>query len=293
MIKHMSDSQKKYKIAFFGTPELCIPYLEKLQDTPFQPSLIVTNPDRPQGRKHSDLIAPPVKKWAQSHDIACLQPESITPEWIESLQEKGDWDLFIVIAYGKILPKTLINLPKNGTINVHYSLLPRWRGATPVEAAILHGDATTGVSIQKMRYMLDAGPVISSASIELDNTETSQGLREILTTIGADLLLETLPGYLAGKLKPILQNNAHITTCTLIAKSDGEVNLSKMTDDELFRRYRAYTPWPGIFFFDEKNDNKRIKISSARFENSTFITESVIPEGKGEQDWETYTKKRA
>ncbi|MCB9809301.1 methionyl-tRNA formyltransferase [Candidatus Nomurabacteria bacterium] len=273
-------------IAFFGTPDLCLPYLDALERVGFAPSLIVTNPDRPQGRKHSELISPAPKMWAEEHNIEVFQPENLDDETFAKLDGK-QWDLFIVIAYGKIIPQRIIDIPTYGTLNVHYSLLPRWRGATPTEAAILHGDIETGVTIQQMRFKLDSGPSIAQARIILDGDETTPQLREVLTEIGAEILIETLPEYLNGNITPAEQDENEVTQCGLIVKSDGEVSLD-MPDIELWRRYRAYTPWPGLFFFDDQG--KRIKITQADFINDKFTIEKVTPEGKKEINWEEYTK---
>lgn len=271
-------------IAFFGTPDLCIPYLEALADFGIVPGIIVTNPDRAQGRKHSELIPPAPKVWATEHTVEVFQPETLDDAAFEKLNAQ-QWDLFIVIAYGKIIPQRFIDIPTHGTLNVHYSLLPRWRGATPTEAAILHGDEETGVTIQQMRYKLDSGPIIAQARIMLDGDETTLQLREVLTEIGAEVLVEILPAYLNGDITPAEQDESQVTKCTLTQKSDGEITLD-MAPIELWRRYRTYTPWPGLFFFDD--EGKRIKITEADYIDGQFIIEKVIPEGKNEMDWNNY-----
>lgn len=253
-------------IAFFGTPELCIPILKRLADAGMTPSLIVTNPDRPVGRKQV-LTAPPVKTWAQDHNIPVLQPEVIDKEWIAEFKTYNI-DLSIVVAYGKILPAMLIDTPRYGTLNVHYSLLPKYRGATPVEAAILNGDTTTGVAIQKMVYKLDAGDVLAIETHPIDPNITAIDLRDELNQIGAELLVTTIPKYITGNITPQPQDESAVTTCTLIEKSDGEVDLETMNDQELWNRYRAYYGWPGVFYFDE--NGKRVKITEAIFEDDPF-----------------------
>lgn len=273
-------------IAFFGTPDLCLTYLDALEAFGILPSIIITNPDRPQGRKQSELVAPAPKEWAQARNIEVFQPEHLDDAAFEKLNTTP-WDLFIVIAYGKIIPQRFIDLPTHGTLNVHYSLLPRWRGATPTEAVILHGDEETGVTIQKMRYKLDSGPIIAQARIMLDGDETTPQLREVLTEIGAEVLIETLTPYLNGDITPEEQDEQAFTKCGLTQKSDGEITLD-MPALELWRRYRTYTPWPGLFFFDQ--DGKRIKITEADYVEGEFIMSKVIPEGKKEMDWETYSK---
>ena len=157
------------KIAFFGTPEFTVNFLETLKSSGFCPSLVVTNPDRPSGRGMV-MTSPLPKKWADENSIKVLQPEKLGDEVFEELS-KDSWDLFVVIAYGKIIPERFINLPKFGTINLHYSLLPKYRGATPVESAILAGDEISGITIQKMRFKLDTGPIIFQEEMNVDALE--------------------------------------------------------------------------------------------------------------------------
>jgi methionyl-tRNA formyltransferase len=246
-----------YNIAFFGTPELCIPILEALVDSGFTPKLVIANPDRPVGRKQ--VMTPPATKiWAEKNNIEIFQPEKLDDVVYEKLRATP-WDLFIVVAYGRIMPERFIEIPKYGTLNMHYSLLPRWRGATPTEAAILAGDTDTGVTIQKMVYALDAGPIIAQQSHTLTGNETTPELRETLTQLGTELLVSTLPQYLAGTLTLTEQDTSSITKCGLTKKEDGEI-LSSDTDEIKWRKYRAFFGWPGTFFFDI--DNKRVKITA-------------------------------
>lgn len=243
------------------------------------PELIITNPDRPQGRNHSVLVPSPVKQWALENNIQVLQPEKVTPEFIETLSQES-WDLFVVVAYGKILPESCITLPRCGTINVHYSLLPRWRGATPTEAAILAGDTETGITIQSMRYKLDSGPILYQSTYPLTGNEFIDELRESLTHEAAHVIPSVIEALLVGTADPQEQDESQITTCTLIKKEDGHIKGTE-SDEMLWRMYRCYHVWPSLFFFD--TESKRIKITSARFENNTFIIEKIIREGEKER----------
>lgn len=265
---------------FFGTPDVAVTTLDALYASRYVPNLIVTAPDRPSGRG-MNMTPPPVKVWADGHGIPAIQPEKITDEVLETLRQQNA-DLFIVIAYGKILPEKLIQMPTCGTINIHYSLLPRWRGASPVEAAILAGDAETGVSIQQMVYQLDAGDVIAEARAAIGDDETAPELRARLGDLGADLLVETLPRIFSGNISPVQQDKDHITKCGKFTKADAEIH--PKTDDpiEMWRKYRAYHAWPKIWFM---HGERRHKVTSARFENGTFIIERVIPEGEKETNW--------
>ncbi len=269
-------------LAFFGTPELCTHFLDALQNsTVYAPSLLITNPDRAVGRNWSEPQASPVKTWGLKHDKEIFQPETLDDDAYVRLTQKK-WDLFIVVAYGVIMPQRFIDIPTHGTINIHYSLLPRWRGATPVEASILAGDTETGVSIQTMRFALDSGPIIAHEKIQLTGNEYTQELRNQLSIIGAELLLNTLPRLLAGTVIPVEQDPAYITKCKLTKKEDALIHLDE-PDEVLWRKYRAYYGWPGIFFFD--TEGKRVKITHAEYINKKFIIKKIIPEGKKECEY--------
>lgn len=276
------------KLAFFGTPKLCIPFLDALEKSGMTPSLIVTQPDRPQGRSWSNLIAPPVKDWATNKNIPVLQPEKLNKEFYTEFEKHGPFDVAAVVAYGKIIPQKLLDIPDFGMVNVHFSLLPAWRGASPVASGVLHGDTETGVTLQKMVYKLDAGPIIAQSRIPLDGDEFASDLRMVLADIGGELLTDVLPLYLNSAITVENQDESGVTFCTKIKKEDGLIDVATMTDIELWRRYRAYHPWPGLYFFNE--NGKRVKIKSARFDEktSTFVIERVIPEGKKEVDYEDH-----
>lgn len=260
------------RIAFWGTPELTTTYLDALKDSGYIPVVLITNPDRPKGRGRV-LTPPPAKVWGQENKIEVLQPEKLDDAFFETLQSY-DLDLSVVIAYGSILPKRFIDLPKSGTWNVHYSLLSHYRGASPTEAAILNGDTTTGVSIQQMVEKLDAGAVISQKEISIGEDETTPELRTRLTDLGAELLIETLNS----NPTPTPQNESIATYCTKIAKSDGEIDPSGDAEEN-YNKYRAYKEWPRVFFF---KDNKRIIITKAHLEDGRFVIDTVLPEGKKE-----------
>lgn len=258
---------------FFGTPDVASETLELLHQQGHTPSLIVTAPDRPVGR-HFVMTPTPVKTWAVEHNIPYIQPEKITPEIVASLPVT---DLYIVVAYGKILPQMLIDKPNLATLNIHYSLLPRWRGASPVEAAILAGDTETGVSIQNMIFKLDAGPVIAELRMIIEQSNTTQSLRGKLILLGAELLVSVMN---KGNYEGLEQDESLATHCGKTKKEHGLVDPKQDAPEILWRKYRAYYGWPGLYYLD--NENKRVKITRARFENNTFIIERIIPEGKKE-----------
>ncbi len=266
--------------AFFGTPQIAATTLQLLSDSGFTPSVVVTNPDKPQGRKHI-LTPSPVKAWALENNIPVIETEN-ADELYDQLQRQS-WDCFIVVAYGHILPEKTINLPTRGTLNIHYSLLPRWRGASPVEAAILAGDAITGVTIQQMVYKLDAGDIVAQSSIELEGDETTIELKEIMTTVGAELLADILPGWLNQDIVPVPQDETQVTKSGKFKKEDMEL-LS--TDDDLakWRKYRALIERKPYFM----NKGKRVVIADAHFSDGHFIIDEVIPEGKTRMPFSEY-----
>lgn len=275
------------KIAFFGTPAFTVEFLDYLKAHDLTPRLIVTGMDVPIGRKQI-ITAPEPKLWAQQENIPCVQPDKNLTELTDTLAQE-DWDLFIVIAYGKILPERLINLPKHGTINVHYSLLPKYRGASPVEHAILSGDTTTGVCIQHMVYALDAGAIIKQQEVEIQDTDTHIILRDKLNQIAKPLLLESIKTLASGNRDFIIQDETQKSITKKIKKTDGLITLNE-DSETLWRKYRAYFGWPGLYFMDEKNGQSiRVKIGTAHF-NKGFIIDTVIPEGKNEMQYEDYKK---
>ncbi len=272
-------------IIFWGTPDITLPYLKKLEHAGYNLKAIVTLPDRPVGRKQI-LTSPAPKVWAAERNIPVFQPEKLDQDFAEEIKKLNP-DISIVVAYGKIIPENIINIPSLGTLNVHYSLLPLWRGATPVESAILHGNNKTGVSIQQMVYKLDAGNIFAEKEIQLDGNEFREDLRNSLSEIGSDLLIESLPGILDKTLPAKPQDESLVTRAKILSKEDGLITLDE-NPKVLWQKWRAYFPWPGLFFFDIHG--KRIKITEARFENGNFIIEKVIPEGKREISWTEYIK---
>lgn len=260
------------KIIFFGTPPVSASILQKLFDAGYNISAVVTNPDAPAGRKH--VITPsPVKVLAEKLGLPVLQPEKLKDFDLP----KGD--IAIVVAYGKIIPQTIIDSFPLGMLNIHYSLLPKYRGASPVEQAILSGDEKTGVAIQKLVFKLDAGPIVSIDELTIDNEITMPELKERLTEVGGKLLLETLPRYIEGVVKPMEQDETLATHCGKVDKSDGEL-LGADSDIQKWRKYRAYFGWPGVFYFDE--NGKRNKVTLASFENNKFVIKKIIREGEKE-----------
>ncbi|MFA6256742.1 MAG: methionyl-tRNA formyltransferase [Candidatus Paceibacterota bacterium] len=277
----------QFTFAFFGTPNVASDTLETLKQAGYLPSIIVTSPDARSGRKM--LLTPsPVKVWAEENNISYLQPEKLDEIFYNELKLRclGPNCLFIIVAYGKILPEEILKIPKYGSINIHYSLLPKYRGASPVETAILNGDSTTGVTIQKMVYQMDAGPIIASKKLEILPDQTAPELRLALIKAGGELLVETLPKIIAGDIKEAPQDEKLATHCKKIKKEDGLINLSADPVTN-YNKFRAYAHWPRTFLFE---NGKRIIITDAVLENNTFTIKKVIPEGRKEITWEEFNR---
>lgn len=227
-----------------GSPDFSLPVLRTLAKI-YNVVGVITQPDRASGRGR-ELKSPPVKLLAQELNLPILQPEKLKQP--EAMQQLRAWspDLIVVAAFGQILKKDVLDLPRYGCVNVHASLLPRWRGAAPINASILHGDEETGVTIMQMDVGLDTGPMLAKQSIRLTRDDTAGSVFEALSTLGADLLIETLPDYLSGKLVPTSQPEEGATYAPMMKKEDGKLDFNSDVI-ELERRVRAFNPWPGAF----------------------------------------------
>ncbi|MFP3854261.1 MAG: methionyl-tRNA formyltransferase [Anaerolineales bacterium] len=237
------------RIVFMGSPDFAVPSLEAIEAS-FEVTGVITQPDRPAGRGRS-LRPPAVKRAAQALGLPVFQPNKM--DHAETLRILKDWepDVIIVAAYGKILPPEILSAAPHGSLNVHASLLPRWRGAAPVQAAILHGDKKTGVTIMQMDPGLDTGPILTQRETQIKPDETGGELFNRLAPLGAELLVETLPPYLAGEIDPIPQDDSQATYAPMLKKSDGRLDFAQDAR-RLERQVRAYNPWPGCFFFWKK-----------------------------------------
>lgn len=231
-------------VVFMGTPDFAVPALRLLMRH-HTVLAVVTQPDRPAGRNRQ-VQESPVKQAAAAAGIPVFQPEKIRrAEAIETLRQ---WpaDLFIVAAFGQILPQVVLDLPRFGSLNIHASLLPRWRGAAPIQAAVRAGDDVSGITIMRMDAGLDTGPILTQREIALAADETGASLHDKLSALGGELLMDTLPGYLDGRIVPQAQEDELATLATRIQKDEGRINWS-LPALEIDRMVRAYTPWPGSF----------------------------------------------
>lgn len=232
------------KIVFMGSPEFALPTLRGLAAN-YTVVGVVTQPDRPAGRGRG-LTPPPVKQLALQLGLPVIQPQRLKePDAMQQIQEWAP-DAIVVAAFGQILRPAVLDLPRFGCINVHASLLPRWRGAAPIQAAILEGDQQTGITIMRMDPGVDTGPILSQQATPILPEDTAGSLAERLAELGALLLLDTLPAYLSGEVQPQPQQEALATYAPMLNKADGQLDFSQPAD-VLARRVRAFHPWPGAF----------------------------------------------
>jgi len=229
-----------------GTPDFAVPVLEKLSNN-FQIIGVITQPDRPSGRGRK-LVPPAVKGAAEALNLEIFQPLDVNSQSSLDLIKSWNPDLITVAAFGQILSPNLLALPHYGCLNVHASLLPRWRGASPINAAILHNDSVSGVTIMRMAEGLDDGPILTQESTPIQSHETAGSLSERLSAIGADLLVKTIPLYISGDIHPLSQDQSNITYAHLLKRGDGLLDFNQAAE-QLARKVRAYSPWPGTYTY--------------------------------------------
>lgn len=266
----MSDSRPR--VVFMGTPDLARVILSRLaSDARFEVVGVVAQPDRPSGRNWV-LQPPPVKMEAETLGLPVFQPEKARdPAFIERLRTLHP-DVVVVAAYGQLLPQTLLDVPRLGCLNLHTSILPRWRGAAPIQWAIASGDIETGVTLMRMEAGLDTGPMLAVARTPIDPFETSEQLHHRLADLAAELLVSQLPDYLAGRLPPVPQPTDGVTHARKVTRDDGRIDWSQPASVLDLRR-RAFTPWPGAFCFSQQSPQpKLIKIHAATVVDSPTET---------------------
>jgi len=260
---------KPLRVVFMGTPDFALLGLDRLaQAKDFEIVGLFTQTDKPVGRKQI-LTPPPAKVMAKKYGFKVFQPEKIRTEVAAIAALKPD--LIVVIAYGKIIPQSILNIPLYGCINVHASLLPKYRGAACLNAPILNGDSETGVTIMKMDAGLDTGPILRQAEIKLNGTETLEEVHDRLSELGAEILLPTLRDWVAGQIIPQSQDETRATYVKTLSKEDGQIDWNKPAE-EIERIIRAYNPWPGAFFLSE---GKMIKIIEV--ENTVLLSQNHKP----------------
>jgi len=254
---------KDVRIIFMGTGIFAGNMLEEIKKHASLKNMhIITQPDKKIGRKkssiHRTLAANPVREFAIKNDVPLLQPYTLDNEAIAKIKDLGP-DIIIVSAYGKILPEEILKLPRFGALNVHASLLPKLRGASPVQNALLIGLKKTGVTIMKMDNGLDTGDILAQKKVKIKEHEKADELLERLSRVGATLLTKTVYAWIGGKIKSVPQDSSQATLCQLIDREDGHVQWTQTTE-EVYNRYRALFPWPGIFSYWEETQNQLIRI---------------------------------
>ncbi|MFA5934164.1 MAG: methionyl-tRNA formyltransferase [Candidatus Paceibacterota bacterium] len=284
----MSSNHTHPKIAFFGTPDFAVIILDELKNLGFIPSIVITAPDKPKGR-HLLMTPPPVKIWAKKNNVPVLQPEKLDDTFLHKLSTES-YDLFVVAAYGIIIPLKILKLPKSGTLNVHPSLLPKYRGSSPVESVILAGDKETGVTIMKLDDQMDHGHIVAVEKISLSGEEKSGELENLLAHSGGTLLAQTIPLFISGDIIPIEQNHTQATFTKKIKKEDGLLDLDD-DQEKNYRKFLAYDVWPGTYFFFDVGDKKiRVIIKDADFTDGKFVIKKVLPEGKKEMTYDDFLR---
>ncbi|OGG50290.1 hypothetical protein A2763_01340 [Candidatus Kaiserbacteria bacterium RIFCSPHIGHO2_01_FULL_54_36] len=280
------------RFAFFGTPHLATVFLDELESAGLVPSLVVTTPDKPHGRG-LEVVAPPVKGWAAARNIPVLQPEEFNTQVLKDMSIEI-WDVFVVIYYGKVLPKPMLDIPKRGVLNVHFSLLPRWRGQSPVRSAIWNDDKEAGTSIILLDEKIDHGPVIAQKKIPLPEwPPKASALEELSTRESAKLLVEILPSWLRGEIATHEQNHDIATWCPAYTKEDGLLDLNDDAYKNLLK-IRAFDTTVGTHaFFERSGKRLRVQILEAHIESTRLIIDKVKPEGKKEMGYEEFLRSGA
>jgi methionyl-tRNA formyltransferase len=289
----MNTPHSTPRFAFFGSSRLSEIVLDELEKAGFLPACAVTTPDKPQGRSFK-LAPTPVKAWALKKNIPVFEPAKLDAAFVETLASKK-CDLFVVASYGKIIPARIINIPPHKTLNIHPSLLPAYRGASPLPSAMLDDAKDTGVTIMRLDEEMDHGPIVAQKPIHVPEWPTYEDFEEMMAREGARLLAEIMPDWVAGKIAEKPQDHAQATYTKKIVKEDGL--LDPAADPYLnFRKIQAYHSWPQAYFMHEARDgakmrNMRVKVTQASFSKGVkgkLHIEKVIPEGKKEMSYKDF-----
>jgi methionyl-tRNA formyltransferase len=270
------------KLVFFGSSEFSIYVLDELLLHGIKPVLIVTTPDKPKGRKLT-LTPNEVKVWAQQNSIEALDPPSLknNPDFYSRLAT-SDSDLFLVASYGKIIPREIFELPKRKTLNIHPSLLPKYRGASPIQSQILNDEKEIGVTIMQIEETMDTGPIVAQKKVDFeDRVVGRKELEKILSTEGARLFAHVAKEWVQGVIDPVMQNENKATYCKKISKEDGLIKLDDNPRQNLLK-IKAFEGWPTAYFF---LNTKRIIITDAEIVDAKLQILRVIPEGKKEMSY--------
>lgn len=284
----------KMRWAFFGSSHFSALVLNQLETLGLVPDLVVTTPDKPRGRG-LEITPGEVRVWAEERKIPVFAPATLkSDETLMSLKTFGDFDVFLVASYGKIVPKNILDMPRTGTLNIHPSLLPKFRGPTPLESAILDetaldGELATGVTIMQIDEQVDHGPIVDQVVVPISDWPPYYAdLEKILAEEGANLFAEILPEWLSGTIAGQEQEHSLATFTKKFEKSERQINLADSPEKNL-RKIRAFSGKNSAFYIEEKT-GKRVIITRARIENGALVLERVKPEGKNEMNFEDYKR---
>ncbi|MCA9354595.1 MAG: methionyl-tRNA formyltransferase [Candidatus Kaiserbacteria bacterium] len=288
---------KEIKFAYFGGEPLGVPALEELAAAGLMPSLVVCNPDRPAGRGHK-LTPPPVKIWAEAHNIPVFQPDSYKAEVTRQRLESESWDAFVVVAYNFILPEWLLEMPKHGVLNAHPSLLPKLRGASPIRTAILKDlRDEVGVTVMLLDKEMDHGPILDQMAMDISDENwpvSGPDLDLALARMGGSLLADVLPAWITGELAPQEQDHGAATYCGRFKKGENELTIDPLdlpTGQAALAAWHTINAWAGIGDTYFMHNDKRVKVKMAELTNNgTLQLLRVTPEGKREIDFDDYLK---
>jgi methionyl-tRNA formyltransferase len=279
----------KISFAFFGTPRFARIILDELESAGFLPHVVISGEDKPQGRG-LQITSSETKTWAEKRGIKVLQPKTLRDGALTPVLKEMNLDLFIVASYGKIIPKDIIELPKYKTLNVHPSLLPKLRGAAPIESAIL-SEEKTGVTIMRIDEEMDHGPLLAQEDLITPEWPIpAPELEDLLAHQGGRLLARVFPDWIEGKIPERAQDHIEATFTKKITKEDGLIDLNA-EPKENFRKICAFAGWPGTYFFFEGTKGKiRVVIKNARLKEGRLEILRVIPEGRKEMSWEDFLR---
>jgi methionyl-tRNA formyltransferase len=286
----MMKENKDIKFVYFGTSEFAVYVLEVLKENALTPSLIVTREDKPQGRG-LELAPSPAKIWAQIHNVPVIEPKNLKEEQVTDRIRKEEADIFLVAAYGLLVPKEIFEMPPGKTLNVHPSLLPRLRGPSPIQSTILENEEP-GVSIMLISEGLDEGPIIAQEKVTVPEwPPQEQILEELLARRGATLLGDLLLPWLSGDIQPKPQDETRATFCRKISKNDGLLDFSEDAQKNLLK-VKALGARPGAFTYFNRKDGKKIRLSikDAEIVGGKFTPTQVVPEGKKEMSWQDFLR---
>jgi methionyl-tRNA formyltransferase len=280
---------------FFGTDSFSVGVLDELKTAGLIPQIIVTAPDRPAGRGNK-MKKPEVKIWAEENNVKILQPEKLDSDFVKQIE--GEWDMFALASFGKIIPNSVLEISKKGMLNVHPSLLPKYRGASPIESAMLADDKNTGVTIMLVDSDMDHGPILLQEVVEIKEWPTKIELETQLAKTGGQLLAQSMIMYQNDEIVPIEQDHEKATFTKKISKTDGLITPDFVLDAEeldtesareIFLKIQALNPWPGVyFFFKKQGEDLRVKITEAEWINDNIKIKKVLPAGKNEMSWENF-----